>query len=863
MEKLRKISVLAALALCTASLSAQSLQSREISDGWSFRQRNIGEWAEAVVPGTVHQDLLRHGRIEDPFYRTNERDLQWIDKLDWEYKTDFDAAEAIGRDCVYLCFDGLDTYATVYLNGRKLLTTDNMFRRYRVDVKELLRKGNNELRIVFASPVRMGLSKLTAYGIPLRANNDQSELGGLGPVKIAPFNRKAGYHFGWDWGPRLVTSGIWRPVRLEAWDAARVADDYIYTKSCDSRRAVLGAEVTLEVVSAGRYDVEIRFGDRCVARFDRDLPAGRQTLTTEFTVASPRLWWPNGQGEPYLYNTQVVLSHAGGTLDVKRGRTGIRTVRLVQQDDPDGRGRSFGFEVNGRMLFMKGANWIPNDNLLPRVTPEYLAHIVHSARDAHMNMLRVWGGGTYEDDRFYELCDACGILVWQDFMFACSNIPGDAAFLANVRAEAEDNVLRLRNHPCLALWCGNNEMEILWRPWNATNKPGMKGGYPARQAEVLTEAYIGVFHDLLPSVVRNLTWEKNYWHSSPSPGAEIPWSSVETTRYGDSHNWRVWHGREPFEYYDTSVPRFASEYGFQSFPEMATVGSYTLPEDRDIGSEVMTAHQRSKIGNGTITYYMDWYYRVPERFDALLYMSQVLQAEGIRRGIEAHRCSMPWCMGSLYWQINDCWPVASWSSIDSFGRWKALHYFAAKAFENVVVIPRLRADSLDLFVVSDLAGPLKGRLGLTLVDFENGTLSSRSLPVRAGANTSTLVRSLDVRELLGGADPSRTVLLCRLESGDGTHTALCYFDKVKNLRLPKPDVRFAVRRDGDGCVVSVSADKLAKNVAVSYDGVTGIFSDNYFDLLPGQTHEIRLRTGDAPEKVLAGLSCMTLDRSYE
>lgn len=864
MENLRKIGALVALCIGCSGVQAQPLQTRELADGWSFRQLNIGTWSPAVVPGTVHEDLLSNGRIEDPYFRVNERSLQWIDKLDWEYRTVFDAPESVGRDRVELCFDGLDTYAAVYLNGECVLESANMFRRYRVDVTRIVRPAGNELRVVFSSPVREGLERLTAYGIALKANNDQSELGGLGPVKIAPFNRKAGYHFGWDWGPRLVTSGIWRPVRLESWGGARLADDYVYTLSCDERSARMGVDVTLEVAAAGTYRVDVLFDGERVARFDRMLGEGRNTLSSEFELRNPRLWWPNGAGDPNLYRVEVSLSRADTVIDRRTHRTGVRTLRLVQRDDADGRGRSFGFEVNGRMLFMKGANWIPSDNLLPRVTSERLGHLVRSARDAHMNMLRVWGGGTYEDDRFYALCDSCGILVWQDFMFACSNLPGDEPFLAEVRAEAEDNVVRLRNHPSIALWCGNNEIEILWRPWNATNKPGMKDGYPQEQADVLTRAYVGIFHELLPDVVRRLTRGAGYWHSSPSPGERIPWGSVDVTRYGDVHNWNVWHKRLPFEHYEEAVPRFASEYGFQSFPEMATVATYTLPEDREIESEVMTAHQRSKIGNSTILEYMARDYRVPTRFGDILYMSQVLQAEGVRRGIEAHRRGMPWCMGSLYWQINDCWPVASWSSIDCYGRWKALHYAAARAFENVIVSPFRHGDTLDLYVVSDLVRPVTGRLELTLLDFDGRELGSRTLRVKAGANTSTLVGSFPVSELLSGVDRTQCVLVCRLTGRDVDYETLYYFDKVKNLRLPSSDVHFAVRSGGEGrCVVELSTDRLAKSVAVAYNGETGIFSDNCFDLLPGRPREIELRTADAPETVLRGLTCMTIDKTYE
>ena len=857
----------------------------EINAGWQFRQQNFGAWRAATVPGTVHTDLLANKAIEDPFYRTNERDQQWIDKVNWEYRTAFDAPYIAGRDSVALVFDGLDTYAEITLNGRRILSADNMFRTWRVNVTGLLRAKGNELHILFRSPIIIGLEKFTAWGMPIQANNDNAEMGGLGPDnKVSVFTRKAGYHFGWDWGPRFVTCGIWRPVAVECWDEARLADVYVRTVSIVSAGSAVSAGAKTADVAVGldvsasaaaNYDMEISLDGQSAQKFSAALTAGDNAISETLTVKNPRLWWPNGAGEQNLYDVKVTLSRGGKLLDTRQTKLGIRTIKLVQTDDKDGRGRSFGFEVNGRMLFCKGSNYIPSDMFLPRVDSARLEHTVKSAADANMNMLRVWGGGTYENNIFYELCDKYGIMVWQDLMFACSTYPGGAEFVDNIRREIEDNVVRLRNHPCIALWCGNNEIEVALQPWN-DKAEGWRWRklYTPKQYKELVSIYDTIFHQVIPAVMAAKDPQRPYWPSSPSPGWKI--SVPDPLRYGDTHFWGVWHQKLPFSEFDRQVPRFMTEYGFQSFPELATVKTYAEPRDWDIESEVMSAHQRSGIGNLRIRQYMEEDYRLPPTFEGMLYLSQVLQAEGIKRGIEAHRRNMPWCMGSLYWQINDVWPVASWSSIDSEGRWKALHYFAKKAFENVIVAPYLHGDTLrglgdmlDLYVISDLPVKVDGTMEVALLDFSGKTLGVKSFKAAVAANASTLVASLRTADLLGSADPRKVVAVCTLsgKTADGKNvafTTLRYFDRVKNLDLPEAKPTFEVRKsDAHTAVITVSSDLLAKNVILTYKGVAGIFSDNYFDVLPGRKVEVTLPTDDTAEAVRSDITLRSLMDFYK
>ncbi|MCI0494645.1 glycoside hydrolase family 2 protein, partial [candidate division KSB1 bacterium] len=720
----------------------------DLNNDWQFHQVGNDEWLPAEVPGTVHTDLFKNNRIGDPFYRTNERDQQWIDKVDWEYKTIFQLDEnLLSKENLRLVFKGLDTYADVYLNDEKLLSANNMFREWAADCKRLLKPGVNELKIYFHSPIKIDLPKLENLGYQLPAVNDQSENGGLGDKKISVFARKAGYHYGWDWGPRFVTSGIWRPIYLHAWDNVRIENIQIIQNSVSKEKAEISAIFEIESSSDLSAMLSVHLDNEKQIKVEKPakLTKGMNSVSVDFEIESPKLWWSNGLGEPHLYSLVSQLKIANSLCDEQKTQFGIRTLKVVQKKDEVG--TSFYFELNGVPVFAKGANYIPNDSFLPRVTKERYEHAVKFAADANMNMLRVWGGGIYEDDIFYDLCDKYGIMIWQDFMFACSMYPGDEAFLENVKAEAIQNAKRLRNHPCLVLWCGNNEIDVAW----SQDTPG-GWGWKERFSEDIRKKiwndYENIFHRLLPQVVAEYDPKTFYWPSSPL----ADWNkraSYESTS-GDIHYWGVWHGKEPFENFKIKIGRFMSEYGFQSFPELSTIKTYTLPEDWDINSEVMAAHQRSGIGNRRIKEYMDMYYRNPKDFESLLYVGQVLQAEGIKSAIEAHRRKMPYCMGSLYWQLNDCWPVASWSSTDYYGRWKALHYFARKAYEDVLLSPIVENDMVQVFIVSDKLKPFHALLKLEVMDFAGHKPWHKELPVDISANSSKLYYQESLSELLKG-----------------------------------------------------------------------------------------------------------------
>ncbi len=837
---------------------SELMVSRELNENWTFSQAGKNEWLPATVPGTVHTDLLTNGKIEDPFYRLNEHDLQWIDKVDWEYKTTFSVEnELLQKDVVELDFKGLDTYADIFVNGEKVLSADNMFREWKANVKEHLKEGENELHIVFRSPIVEGIKKYDAQGyvIPV-SDNDLAKIGKVeGDKMVSIYTRKAGYHFGWDWGPRLVTSGIWRPVTLNVWNTAKIENLQIIQNSVADDKATFTAVFEIEAVENGKANLVVKNDSTILAKSSVKLQKGVQKYSVDFEIQNPKLWWTNGLGEAHLYNITGELN-VNGSKTSEETRIGIRTLELVREKDNDG--TSFYFKLNGHPVFMKGANYIPNDAFLPRVTDENYRKVVETARISNNNMLRVWGGGAYEEDIFYDLCDEAGILVWQDFMFACAMFPGDEAFLDNVKHEAIDNVKRLRNHPSIGLWCGNNEILAAWKGWGWKEKEEAKS---QENADKIWKAYEDIFHKILPEVVAEYDSQRSYWGSSPSSGEGIPADLVN----GDEHYWGVWWGKAPFQTYATHLPRFMSEYGFQSFPEIATVRKYAIPEDYDIFSEVMKSHQRSSIGNGTIEYYMLQEYKKPNDFESFLYVNQVLQAEGIKFGLEGHRRAMPFCMGSLYWQINDCWPVASWSSTDYYQNWKALQYYVKKGFEQVLISPYIDDIKFKVGIVNDRLENINAEMKLKLMDFDGRIIWESASLVSIDANSSKVFYEVNKAEFEQEYknEINHSVFVCELlENGKTLSKNSFFFKPFKELKIAKPKVEFEITKEENGFGIELKTDKLAKNVYFQIGDEQGFFSDNYFDLLPNEKVTINLKTSISEEKLKEVLTVRTLDGAF-
>ena len=667
-----------------------------ISNDWEFSCQ--GQWYSATVPGNIHDDLLRHHLIPDPFYGTNEDSVQWVSDSIWTYRLFFDKDCAGSRDFDHhqLVFEGLDTYAEVFLNGQKLTATDgtarpdNMFRRWTFDVTGKLKDKDNELRVCFqpSVPIERAAAEALPYQLP----------------DSRVFSRKAQYESGWDWGLKLITCGIWKNVYLRSCSDFRVEDVYVRDgRPLNEEEDVWGTSVLVTVQSdvekKATLLVEVNDADgaNITAKQKVRLKPGRNEFAVQVDIPQPKLWWPNGMGDPHLYYYTVKLEDRAHRFECAPVGHGLRTVRLVQQKDSIG--ESFAFEVNGRPCFMRGANWIPASSYPGTMArPEgndLYYQLLHDCQAVNMNMVRVWGGGFYEDDAFYNYCDQFGLLVWQDFMYACNPYPGDEAFLKTAQQEAVEQVTRLRNHPCIAIWCGNNEVHNGLEDWGWQTSLQWSDEVNGQ----LYDHFQQLFENILPNTVNEYAHSTPYISSSPTYG----WGHEECTTHGCSHYWGVWWGELPFSVWPEKTGRFMTEYGFQSYPEYALWEQYVAPGERNLSSPSMKNHQKHGRGVEIIRKAMQemGYTRTDDLAEFAL-VSQWVQAEGIVQAIDAHRIDRKRCRGTLYWQLNDCWPVASWSSIDCTGRWKLLHHRLKDAYANVALVVRHVNDTtMELFVVND------------------------------------------------------------------------------------------------------------------------------------------------------------------
>lgn len=816
---------------------------QSLNGAWQFRKSGDTDWLPASVPGGVHTDLLALGLIPDPFVEDNELKVMWVPESDWEYRRTF-ALEGgvLAQDQVDLVCDGLDTLAEVTLNGKLLGRTENMFTYHRFPVKDLLKAGENEVLIRFASPVRHCAEKTAPY----------PHFKPTGALPGAPFLRKAPCHFGWDWGPQLPAVGIWKDIYLQARSIARLADVHLRQQHAGGK-VTLSAAVEVEAWRAGALAVQLTVTspDGKVSQVSADCEAGQALASLE--VKKPQLWYPNGYGDQPLYQVKVILLCEGAVLDERAFQVGLRTIELRQE--PDAWGRSFTFVVNGIPVFAKGSNWIPADSFPTRITPPFIEHLIASAAAAHHNMLRVWGGGYYESEAFYDLCDRYGILVWQDFMFACAIYPlNDPAFVESVRQEVTQNVQRIRHRACLALWSGNNEMESGWVSWGwdiPANKP-------------FKTADIQFFYHTLPGWLSALDPDTTYWPSSPS--SHMPHEDPNSNAVGDNHLWEVWHGMKPLRYYREQFPRFASEFGFQSLPALDTVAGYAQPKDWNMTSRIMEHHQRNSAGNSKIITYLTDTYRLPESFDSLVYLTQVQQAEAMRIGVEHWRRNRARCSGALYWQINDCWPVASWASIDYAGRWKALHYASRRFYAPVLLSVEDDGEKMAVSLTSDLTEVWSGEVRWSLETLEGEALRSGSVEVHAAPLATTLVKELDFSAEVEASNRYSTVFVAELWQAGALKTLVtCPFTRDKHLELAEPLLEANVERRRGDLVVTLKSSSLARYVEVGLEGAEVIFSDNFFDLPAGRAIAITcpLPEGWTLRQARAALHARSLYDSYE
>ena len=780
-----------------------------LDSNWSFRTINSKTSHPATVPGNIYSDLIDNSIIEDPFIGDNEFKLQWVSDSTWIYQTRFDVSSTIlNKENIDLNFEGLDTYAQVYLNDSLILSSNNAFRNYKVPVKDFVLL-NNSLSIKF-TPTH------------IKEEIEKNKLGYTLPEGRRIFTRKAQFQYGWDWGPSLNTIGIWKGVSLNAWNDAKIEHVFLKKKSYTKDQAKITAKITLSDPPKEPTLIVLSIAGK---DFSLPIQAGneKKEFDVPLTIDNPKFWWPHNLGEPYLYEVDIKLRKGAVVTDNVKVNHGVRNVSLISDDDQYG--QSFYFMINGIPVYMKGANYIPQHSLQNRVTDAHYENLLQDVVDANMNMLRVWGGGIYENNIFYDLCDRKGILVWQDFMYACAMYPGDEPFLRNAEKEAEDQLLRLRNHPSIVLFCGNNENSEGWHRW------GWQNGKTKAQKDKIWADYLKLFDSILPNQVAKYT-DVDYWESSPKYGRGNPKYQSE----GDAHDWWVWHDAYPFEHFEDFVPRFMSEFGFQSFPSADVMKFINQSDDIQIDTKAIISHQKHHRGFELIDLYIGRDYLIPDNDEDYIFLSQLVQARGMRIGIEAHRRAKPYNMGTLYWQLNDCWPGISWSSIDHFGNWKALHYEAKDAFENVLISFERHNDRVNVYIVNDLITSLDESLEMKLIDFDGNVLWSASKQIKVPSSSSNLVNSFSIDS---GLTSKWNQVLLQVNFGNSTSTY--FFVKPKELALKNNEIEFDVEKVNEGYLISMSSISLQKGVMLSTTA-KGHFSDNYFDLYPNEIKQVLFKT---------------------
>ena len=807
---------------------------------WEMRIAGESKAYKATVPGSVYNDLISAGRLEDPYYRDNEDVALELMKNDFVYTGSFnvDMDEVKDSDEVLLRFNGLDTLADIVLNKKKLASTNNMHRIWDFNIKDYLKEANNEIMITFHSPVEY---------IAEQFEKDPAILGSEDAMRGFPKIRKGHYMFGWDWGPRLPDAGIWREMEVLAVKKAKLDSVYVRQKfNSDLSKVTLDINIKAENKKSNEYDnytpiawVKIldpdgkKLYEKANIKFKFE-----ETEKVSLTIENPKLWWPNGLGDQPLYTVDVLLvDEKGNCLDEWNKRIGLRKMEVSTAKDKYG--SEFAQKVNNVKFFAMGADYIPEDNILPRINKERTYNLIKQCVDAHFNSIRVWGGGLYPSDDFYDACDEYGLVVWQDFMFACANYRLTREFEDNILAELKDNVRRLRHHASLGLWCGNNEMEMFVKQgeWGAKN-------------EIVSD-YVKMYEYLFPRLLETEDPDRFYWPASPSSGGAFDEPNSENR--GDVHYWDVWHGNKPFTEYRKFYFRYLSEFGFQSFPSIKTVESFTLPEDRNVFSYIMEKHQRNASANGKIMNYMEQTFLYPNDLDTLIYASQLLQGEAIRYGVEHFRRNRGRCMGAIYWQLNDCWPVASWASIDYFGRWKALHYYAKRFFAPLMI--SCEEEGLLSQSMNTNAEPFTVKKSIRL-NVTNESMKDRNVTVKWQLRNSdgTVLKEeetgltvkamssewLERKELPEAKLYENYVSYQAFENGEEVSSGTVLFSAPKHFKFADPDLKVKVKGDE----ITVSAKAYAKSIEIRNENDDLILSDNFFDINGGEK-TVKILKGEA------------------
>ncbi len=809
------------LLLCCGGVGAQMVQYGLLRN-WTFTDTSGKLWP-AAVPGNIHTDLLHNRLIPDLFFGNNEQQLQWIGQKNWTYTTSFDVPDSVwNQPNINLCFDGLDTYAFVTLNGKPLLQTNNMFRAWEAGVKSQLKRKHNILQVVFYPPQAIADSLQKHFPVTL-------------PTDSRVFTRKAPYHYGWDWGPIFITCGILKPVYLKAWNNQALENVWIKTENITATAANIKVQLSAAAKSTlGRVALEIVSpSGNTIAR--KTLQAVQKS-NLSFNIPKPDLWQCNGTGNPHLYQLIVRLQNeAGETVQENRTAFGIRDAQWVQE--PDSAGRSFYLQLNGEPVFVKGANYIPSHSF-PGVSisgnalsvqasalkslpaPQLLAY----CKEAHINMIRIWGGGIYETDDFYDLCDAYGIMVWQDFMFACAMYPWDKAFLSNVKAEIIQQVKRLRNHPCIVLWCGNNEVDEAWHNW------GWDKQYSTTDQQQIGNGYQRLFVQLIPDCVKEYDGTRTYIASSPEYG----WGRAQSMTQGDSHYWGVWWGMQPIDTFKTKVPRFMSEYGMQALPAVSVLQTVVPPGQLDTASPLLRNHQKHPTGFANLSGYLKRYFPATKDFEGYTYYTQLLQAATLEKAIVAQRTAMPYCMGSLYWQLNDCWPVISWSTVDFYGGWKAGMYRVTALYAPLLPHITRNGKTIKLDIINDSAALQQLSVGIQVAGFDGNpvALFNQSLPLLQKGVTHHTFELPDAY-----IDWNKVYIQTEIwQEGRKLSSRIQVPAGYREVQLPESHISYHIQ--GDSLVLY--SDKFARNVTIQTNNPTFRTSDNYFDLPPATRKAVAL-----------------------
>ena len=826
--------------LCTCLLISCKNHDRDVEGkalfitDWEFQYQ--GQWYPAFVPGYIHTDLIDNKLIPNPFYGRNEDSVQWVSDSCWVYRLLFDGTNIDPNQHPELVFEGVTGYAEFYLNGEPLLNqegqnyTDNSYRTWRFLLPANVKDKDNELIVKFlpSSKIIKERSRQLPYILP-----DERV-----------FLRNPPYQAGWDWGPKMVTCGFSKIIYLNQWKDFTISNLHIRQNHLCEEEAHLLVSFDILCDIDDKATIKYMVNDKIFKTVrGAEINPNTDKFSTELTIKHPKLWYPNGMGEQNLYKIAVVVEKGSQSKRLE-ANIGLRNIEL--NIAADSIGRAFEFLVNDQPVFMKGVNWIPADFFPTRIKEEQYRWLLQSCKDANMNMIRVWGGGIYEPDIFYDICDELGILVWQDFMYSCALYPGDSIFMHNAEVEAREQVSRLRNHPCLAIWCGNNEVKNGWEDW------GWQANYkPKHRTEIESDMHT-LFDTLLAEIVTENDPYRPYVTSSPLWG----WGHPECCTLGDSHYWGVWWGELPFEMWEEKTGRFMSEYGFQSYPSMATIVSFTNDKERNLNSAAMKNHQKHARGVQIINKALDQYFYIPEKFTDYVYLSQLVQAYGIGQAIEVHRRKQPHCMGTLYWQLNDCWPVASWSSIDYYGRWKALQYEAKRQFEPIILTTApLQGNELPIYAINDSAKTIQASLQIRLCNFDGSItdsvyIDSISLPGRSAVEISRYspAKKIKINKL------TKQYLHLKLFDAKGRLLAqkVYFYLYPKQMEFHPKGISTQVQRLNAGTkeeqyIFTLSAEQIKYGVAITTN-LNGRFSDNYFTLLPGEEKQV-IFTPATPAKV--------------